>query len=237
VTLPTRLVYRDVASPRLPFSSSRGNAAICGAEGHPKSDRSAVPHAPARSWYGLPCVQPAGSVDHFAVRAEVLVVRSSLAASRFADRNPGSENHRGRGPRRSDCYGYPAFHGRRNPRHRATYGCGNRDADVFPLHSDFDWPCVSAARRADRVHVEALSLQLTSREQRILRHDVPADPKAYEYYLRGNQFSHDRSSGAQPAICTCDAWRPIRAMRRRGPVWGESTTSWPSTSPREPERG
>jgi DNA-binding winged helix-turn-helix (wHTH) protein/tetratricopeptide (TPR) repeat protein len=39
--------------------------------------------------------------------------------------------------------------------------------------------------------LDALSLQLTSREQRILRHDVPADPKAYEYYLRGNQFSHD----------------------------------------------
>jgi DNA-binding winged helix-turn-helix (wHTH) protein/tetratricopeptide (TPR) repeat protein len=39
--------------------------------------------------------------------------------------------------------------------------------------------------------VEALSLQLTSREQRILRLDVPADSKAYEYYLRGNQFSHD----------------------------------------------
>ncbi len=39
--------------------------------------------------------------------------------------------------------------------------------------------------------VEALSLQLTSREQRMLRQDVPADPKAYEYYLRGNQFSHD----------------------------------------------
>src|SRR5215831_5209606 len=39
--------------------------------------------------------------------------------------------------------------------------------------------------------VDALSLELTSREQRILRHDVPADPKAYEYYLRGNQFSHD----------------------------------------------
>src|SRR5262245_60441700 len=39
--------------------------------------------------------------------------------------------------------------------------------------------------------VGALSLQLTSREQRILRQDVPSDPKAYEYYLRGNQFSHD----------------------------------------------
>ena len=39
--------------------------------------------------------------------------------------------------------------------------------------------------------VEALALQLTSREQQILRSDVPADPKAYEYYLRANQFSRD----------------------------------------------
>ncbi|HKA00361.1 MAG TPA: winged helix-turn-helix domain-containing protein [Candidatus Solibacter sp.] len=44
--------------------------------------------------------------------------------------------------------------------------------------------------------VDALSIQLTSREQRILRHDVPADPKAYEYYLRGNQFSHDSKQWA-----------------------------------------
>src|SRR5207244_9235141 len=39
--------------------------------------------------------------------------------------------------------------------------------------------------------VDALALPLTAREQRTLRQDVPADPKAYEYYLRGNQFSHD----------------------------------------------
>src|SRR5262249_44492395 len=39
--------------------------------------------------------------------------------------------------------------------------------------------------------VDALSLELTSREQRVLRQDVPADPKAYEFYLRANQFSHD----------------------------------------------
>src|SRR5499427_8728069 len=39
--------------------------------------------------------------------------------------------------------------------------------------------------------VEALSLQLTSREQRILSQDIPADSKAYEYYLRGNHFSND----------------------------------------------
>jgi tetratricopeptide (TPR) repeat protein len=39
--------------------------------------------------------------------------------------------------------------------------------------------------------VNALSLRLTAREQRNLKQDVPADAKAYEYYLRGNQFSHD----------------------------------------------
>ena len=39
--------------------------------------------------------------------------------------------------------------------------------------------------------VNALSLRLTAREQRVLRQDVPANGKAYEYYLRGNQFSSD----------------------------------------------
>jgi DNA-binding winged helix-turn-helix (wHTH) protein/tetratricopeptide (TPR) repeat protein len=39
--------------------------------------------------------------------------------------------------------------------------------------------------------VNALSLPLTAREQRVLRQDVPSNGKAYEYYLRGNQFSHD----------------------------------------------
>jgi eukaryotic-like serine/threonine-protein kinase len=64
--------------------------------------------------------------------------------------------------------------------------------------------------------VEALSLQLTARERQIISHDVPADPKAYEYYLRGNQFSHDpkhwtsardlylRSVEADP--CYAPAW-------------------------------
>jgi TolB-like protein len=39
--------------------------------------------------------------------------------------------------------------------------------------------------------VNALSLPLSARDQRALRQDVPANPKAYEYYLRGNRFSHD----------------------------------------------
>jgi TolB-like protein len=44
--------------------------------------------------------------------------------------------------------------------------------------------------------VDALSLPLTAREQRILRQDVPSSAKAYEYYLRGNQFSHDSKQWA-----------------------------------------
>ena len=39
--------------------------------------------------------------------------------------------------------------------------------------------------------LNALELRLSAREQRILRQDVPASAKAYECYLRGNQFSHD----------------------------------------------
>ena len=39
--------------------------------------------------------------------------------------------------------------------------------------------------------VDALALRLTAREQQILRQDVPSNAKAYEYYLRANQFSHD----------------------------------------------
>jgi tetratricopeptide (TPR) repeat protein len=39
--------------------------------------------------------------------------------------------------------------------------------------------------------VDSLSLPLSARDQRNLRPGVPPEPKAYEYYLRGNQFSRD----------------------------------------------
>lgn len=39
--------------------------------------------------------------------------------------------------------------------------------------------------------VESLSLPLSAREQQLLRRDTPKSAKAYEYYLRGNQLSHD----------------------------------------------
>jgi non-specific serine/threonine protein kinase len=48
--------------------------------------------------------------------------------------------------------------------------------DVFALQDQL----------ASRI-VESLSLPLTDREHRLLKHDVPASAKAYEFYLRGNQ--------------------------------------------------
>src|SRR5262245_37768506 len=39
--------------------------------------------------------------------------------------------------------------------------------------------------------VASLALPLTSREQQSRRRDVPASAKAYEFFLRGNQFSYD----------------------------------------------
>jgi eukaryotic-like serine/threonine-protein kinase len=41
--------------------------------------------------------------------------------------------------------------------------------------------------------VTSLALPLTGRDRQQLRRDVPASPKAYEYYLRGNELSRDPS--------------------------------------------
>jgi TolB-like protein len=50
--------------------------------------------------------------------------------------------------------------------------------DIFRLQDDL----------ATRI-VESLSLPLTAREHRMLKHDVPANAKAYEFYLRANQLA------------------------------------------------
>jgi eukaryotic-like serine/threonine-protein kinase len=42
--------------------------------------------------------------------------------------------------------------------------------------------------------VTSLALPLTGRDRQQLRRDVPASAKAYEYYLRANELSHDPSS-------------------------------------------
>jgi non-specific serine/threonine protein kinase len=64
--------------------------------------------------------------------------------------------------------------------------------------------------------VESLSLPLTAREHRLLKQDVPASPKAYEFYLRANQLALDSSSWelAQQLYEQCLADDP-----RFAPAW------------------
>lgn len=52
--------------------------------------------------------------------------------------------------------------------------------DLFQLQDEL-------ARRI----VDSLKLPLTSRDQRLLQHDTPASAKAYDFFLRGNQLSYD----------------------------------------------
>jgi TolB-like protein len=64
--------------------------------------------------------------------------------------------------------------------------------------------------------VNALSLPLTAPEQRVLRRDVPSNPKAYEYHLRGNQFSQDpkRWAAARDLYLRC-----VEADPTYAPAW------------------
>jgi DNA-binding winged helix-turn-helix (wHTH) protein/tetratricopeptide (TPR) repeat protein len=62
------------------------------------------------------------------------------------------------------------------------------------------WSTTSQAAMGDLFRVQdqltqaivtSLSLPLSTREQQMLRRDVPASASAYEYFLRGNQLSYD----------------------------------------------
>src|SRR5207253_6689774 len=57
--------------------------------------------------------------------------------------------------------------------------------------------------------VESLSLSLTARERRLLKHDVPATAKAYEFYLRANQASQ------AAAAMDPDSWAVARDLYLR----------------------
>ncbi|HTA46261.1 MAG TPA: winged helix-turn-helix domain-containing protein [Bryobacteraceae bacterium] len=77
--------------------------------------------------------------------------------------------------------------------------------NVFRLQDEFT-ECI----------VTALSLELSAGEQRILRQDVPSSAKAYEYYLRANQFSLDSKqwSAARDLYLKCVESDPCYA-----PAW------------------
>jgi TolB-like protein/tetratricopeptide (TPR) repeat protein len=79
--------------------------------------------------------------------------------------------------------------------------------DVFALQDDL----------VDRI-VQALTLPLTAREHRLLKHDVPANASAFEYYLRANQLTV--GSDAQSMTLARDLYiRCLEADPRYAPAW------------------
>jgi serine/threonine protein kinase len=79
--------------------------------------------------------------------------------------------------------------------------------DVFALQDDL----------VDRI-VQALTLPLTDREHRLLKHDVPASPSAFEYYLRANQLTV--GNDVQSMTLARDLYiRCLEADPRYAPAW------------------
>jgi serine/threonine protein kinase len=79
--------------------------------------------------------------------------------------------------------------------------------DMFALQDDL----------VDRI-VQSLALPLTAREHRLLKHDVPANPSAFEYYLRGNQLTVGNE--VQNMILARDLYiRCLEADPRYAPAW------------------
>lgn len=127
---------------------------------------------------------------------KLLVVRSSLAASRFSAAAPDFKTIAAEADVDLIVTGTLLFAGDEirvtaqltdaaNGTLVWSHSTQTSTGNVFRLQDEL----------TERV-VDALSLPLTAREQRILRQDVPSDSKAYEYYLRGNQFSHDSKQWA-----------------------------------------
>jgi serine/threonine protein kinase/tetratricopeptide (TPR) repeat protein len=77
--------------------------------------------------------------------------------------------------------------------------------DIFQLHDTLV-----------RELVDALSLRLTAREHRMIGHDVPASPRAYEFYLRANEVAKD-STGWTVAV---DLYRQCLTLDANyAPAW------------------
>ena len=78
--------------------------------------------------------------------------------------------------------------------------------DIFQLQDDFTHQIV-----------ESLSLPLSTREERLLSRDAPANARSYEYFLRANELAPDERAGPSHATCTNRPCRRIRGTRPRGP--------------------
>jgi eukaryotic-like serine/threonine-protein kinase len=122
-------------------------------------------------------------------RLDSLIVRSSIVASRFAKESPDLKTIareaevdvvvtgtmiRAGDSLRVTTQLVEAPGGALIASHNAQASLG----DLFRLEEDV----------ASQI-VEALTLPLTAREHRLLKEDVPANAKAYEFYLRANQLT------------------------------------------------
>ncbi|MBI1898943.1 MAG: protein kinase [Acidobacteria bacterium] len=69
-----------------------------------------------------------------------------------------------------------------------------------------------------RLVIESIAPSLTSGEQRLLQHDVPADARAYELYLRGNEIGRqlDQLAAARDLYLKCVELDPEYA-----PAWAQ----------------
>ena len=92
--------------------------------------------------------------------------------------------------------------------------------DIFQLQDDL----------AHRI-VGSLSLPLTAREHALLKHDMPASAAAYEYYLRANQRSNEPKNWvvARDLYLRCVEDDPRYAL-----AWGDCTGFWETTVPMTP---
>ncbi len=81
----------------------------------------------------------------------------------------------------------------------------SRLGDLFALQDEF----------SQRI-VESLSIPLSRREEQLLKRDVPATARAYEYYLRGNQHAngHNTAELARDMYAQCLVEDPLYA-----PAW------------------
>jgi len=80
--------------------------------------------------------------------------------------------------------------------------------DIFQLQDDL----------VDRV-VQALKVPLTAREHRALKHDVPANTLAYEFYLRGNQLIAAGYSPQNMVLARDFYLRAVEADPKYAPAW------------------
>ena len=84
-------------------------------------------------------------------------------------------------------------------------GAQAKACDVFAVQDDLTQRIVSS-----------LALPLSDRDQRRLRSDVPANAQAYEYFLRGNQLSHDSK---QYGVARDLYLRAVEEDPRFAPAW------------------